>query len=168
MAGKDELLKWCQMGWWEVPLHWEVLWAKMPCWFRGQRRKAIVLWSWRKTIVSQITCRYNQGMRDSISEWTTWQTLKQMASRGTQWVPHPSGTSEKLWYAWAHQNWIIEDRRNVTWFNESRFLLWRLDGRVKILPEQHERTDPSCLVSRIQAPAGGVSRGYLLGKLWAP
>ncbi len=40
--------------------------------------------------------------------------------------------------------------------NESRFLLWHSDGRVRICHIEHESMDPSCFVSTVQAGGGGV------------
>ncbi len=57
---------------------------------------------------------------------------------------------------WTVQNWTIEDWKNVAWSDESRFLLWHSDGRVRIWRKEHESMDPSCLVSMVQAAAGGV------------
>ncbi len=36
------------------------------------------------------------------------------------------------------------------------FMLWHLNGRVRIWHKQHESMDPSCLVSMVQAATGGV------------
>ncbi len=55
----------------------------------------------------------------------------------------------------AHQNWTKEDWKNVAWSDESRFLLRHSDGRVRIWCKQHESMAPSCLVSAVQAAAGG-------------
>ncbi len=55
-----------------------------------------------------------------------------------------------------HQNWTIEDWKNIAWSDESRFLLRHSDGRVRIWRKEHERMDPSCLVSTVQAGGGGV------------
>ncbi len=67
----------------------------------------------RKATVTQITTHYNQGMQNTISERTTRRTLKQIgySSRRPQ----------------AHQNWTIEDWKNVAWSDESRFLLRHSD-----------------------------------------
>ncbi len=43
---------------------------------RGQRRMGRLVRDDRKAIVTQITPRYNQGMRNTISEYTTCRTLK--------------------------------------------------------------------------------------------
>ncbi len=78
------------------------------------------------------------------------------SSRRLQRVPLLSAKNRKrrLQYAQAHQNWTIEDWKNVAWSDESRFLLRHSDGRVRIFHKEHESMDPSCLVSMVQA--GGV------------
>ncbi len=102
-----------------------------------------------KATVTQITTRYNQGMQNTISERTTCQTLKQMgySSRRPHRVPLLSAKNRKqrLQFAQAHQNWTIEDWKNVAWSDESRFLLRHSDGRVRIWRKEHESMDPSIL-----------------------
>ncbi len=123
----------------------------------------------RKATVTKITTRYYHGMQNSISERTTRRTLKQMgySSRRPHRVPLLSAKNRKrrIQFAQAHQNWTIEDWKNVAWSDESRFLLRHSDGRVRIWSKEHESMDPSCLVSTIQA--GGVLV-YFVGILWAP
>ncbi|MDF4981198.1 transposase, partial [Vibrio parahaemolyticus] len=108
----------------------------------------------------QITTGYNQGLQKSISEPTTRPTLKQMgdSSRRPHQVPLLSANNRKLrlQFTQAHQNWTIEDWKNVAWSDESGFLLPHSDGRVRIWCKQHESMDPSCLVSTVQAGGGGV------------
>ncbi len=62
-----------------------VVWTKMPCWC--QRRMGRLVRDDRKTTVTQITTRYNQGVQNTISEHTTRWTLKQMgySSRRLHW-----------------------------------------------------------------------------------
>ncbi len=114
----------------------------------------------RKATVTQITTRYNQGMQNTISERTTHRTLKQMnySSRRPHRVPLLSAKNRKrrLQFTQVHQNWTIEDWKNVAWSDESWFLLRHLDGRVIIWRKEHESMDPSCLVSMVQAGGGGV------------
>ncbi len=114
----------------------------------------------RKATVTQITTRYNQGMQNTISKRTTRRTLKQMnySSRRPHKVPLLSAKNRKrrLQFTQAHQNWTIEDCKNVSWSDESRFLLRHSDGRVRIWRKEHESMDPSCLVSMVQATGGGV------------
>ncbi len=52
-------------------------------------------------------------------------------------------SKRRLQFAKAHQNWEIEDCKNVAWSDESRFLLRRSDGRVRIWRKEHESMDPS-------------------------
>ncbi len=114
----------------------------------------------RKAIVTQIITRYNQGMQNTISERTTRRTLKQMSysSRRPLRVPLLLAKNRKrrLKFAQAHQNWTIEDCKNVAWSDESQFLLRHSDGRVIIWRKVHESMDSSCLVSTVQAGGGGV------------
>ncbi len=127
---------------------------------RGQRRMGRLVRDDRKATVTQITTRYNQGMQNTISEHTTRRTLKQMSysSRRPHRVPLLSDKNRKrrIQFTQAHQNWTIEDWKNVAWSDESRFLLQHWDGRVRIWHKEHESMDPSCLVSTVQAGGGGV------------
>ncbi len=113
-----------------------------------------------KTTVTQKITRYNQGMQNTISERTTHRTLKQMgySSRRPHRVPLLSAKNRKrrLQFTQTHQNWTIEDWKNVAWSDESRFLLRHSDDRVRIWHKEHESMDPSCLVSTVQAAGGGV------------
>ncbi len=114
----------------------------------------------RKSTVTQITTRYNQGMQNTISEHTTRRTLKQMgySSRRPHRVLLLSAKNRKrrLQFTQTHKNWTIEDWKNVAWSDESRFLLRHSDGRVRIWRKEYERMDLSCLVSTVQAAGGGV------------
>ncbi len=127
---------------------------------RGQRRMDRLVTDDRKTTVTQITTRYNQGMLNTISEHTTRQTLKQMgsSSRRPHRVPLLSAKNKtrRIQFTQAHQNWTVQDCKNVAWSDESHFLLQHSDGRVRIWRKEHESMDPSCLVSTVQAGGGGV------------
>ncbi len=71
----------------------------------------------RKATVTQITTCYNQGMQNTISKRTICRTLKQMgySSRRPHRVLLLSAKNRKwrLQFAQAHQNWTIEDWKNV-------------------------------------------------------
>ncbi len=135
-----------------------VVWMKMPCWC--QRRMDRLVRDDRKTTVTQITTRYNQGLQNSISEHTTHRTLKQMdsSSRRPHRVPLRSdkNSTRRIQFTQTHQNWTIEDWKNVAWSDESWFLLQHSDVRVRIWCKEHEIMDPSCLVSTVQAGGGGL------------
>ncbi len=151
-----------------------VVWTKMPCWC--QRRMGRLVRDDRKATVTQITTRYNQGIQNTISERTTRRTLKQMgySSRRQHRVPLLSSKNRKqrLQFTQAHQNWTIEDWKNIAWSDdESRFLLQHSDCRVRIWRKEHESMDPSCLVSTGQAAGGdgvmvwGIFSWHTLGPL---
>ncbi len=110
-----------------------VVWPKIPCWC--QRRMGRLVRDDRKATVTQITTSYKQGLQNTISERTTRRTLKQMGSSSKRptWVPLLSAKNRKrrLQFAQAHQNWTIEDWKNVAWSVESRFLLRHSVGRVR-------------------------------------
>ncbi len=135
-----------------------VVWTKMPCWC--QRRMSRLVRDDRTTTVTQITTRYNQGMQNTISEHTTHRTLKQMGYSSRR--PHrvlllsAKNRTRRIQFTQDHQNWTIVDWKNVALSDESRFLLQHSDGRVRIWCKEHERMDPSCLISTVQAGGGGV------------
>ncbi len=99
-------------------------------------------------------------MQNTISEHTTRRTLKQIvySSRRPHRVPVLSAKNRKrrLQFTQAHQNWTIEDWKNIAWSDETWFLLQHSNGRVRIWRKEHESMDPSCLVSTVQAAGGGV------------
>ncbi len=127
---------------------------------RDQKRMGRLVRDDRKSTLTQITTRYNQGMQNTISERTTHRTLKQMgySSRRPHRVPLLSAKNRKRrqQFTQAHQNWTIVDWKNIAWSDESRFLLRHSDGRVRIWRKEHKNMDPSCLVSTVQAAGGGV------------
>ncbi len=89
----------------------------------------------RKATVTQINTRYNQDMKNTISERTTRRTLKQMgfSSRRPHRVPLLSAKNRKLrlQFIQAHQNWTIEDWKNDAWSDDLDFCC-DTDGRVRI------------------------------------
>ncbi len=128
----------------------------------------------RKTTVTQITTRYNQGMQNTslnAQHITSNPEADGLQQQKTTPVPLLSAKNRKrrLQFAQAHQNWKIEDWKNVTWSDESRFLLQHSDGRVRIWRKEHESMDPSCLVSTVQASGDvmvwGIFSWHILGPL---
>ncbi len=119
---------------------------------RGQRRMGRLVRDDRKTTVTQITTRYNQGMQNTISERTTRRTLKQMgsSSRRPHRVPLLSAKNRKgrIQFTQTQLNWTIEDWKFI-WSDESRFLLRHSDGRV-IICKEHESMDHPALSQRLR------------------
>ncbi len=129
---------------------------------RGQRRMCRLVRDDRKSTVTQITTWTTayleplQGMQNIITERTTRRTLKQMGYSSS--VPLLSAKNRKLrlQFTQVHQNWTIEDWKNVAWSDESRFMLRHSDGMGRIWRKEHESMDPSGLVSTVQTGGGGV------------
>ncbi len=92
------------------------------------------------------------------------------SSRRPHRVPLLSAKNRKrrLQFTQAHQNWTIEDWKNVAWSDESRFLLLHSDGRVIIWRKEHESMDPSCLVSTVQAGGGVMVWGIFSWHTFGP
>ncbi len=120
---------------------------------RGQRRMDRLVRDDRKATVTQITTRYNQDLENTISEHITRRTLQQMSYSSRR--PHrvlllsAKNRKRRILFTQTHQNWTIEDWKNVAWSDESWFLL-HSDGRVSISRKEHESLDPFCLVSTVQ------------------
>ncbi len=99
------------MVWKRENIQWAAVeFMKMPCWC--QRWLGRLVRDDRKTTVTQITTRYNQGMQNTISEHTTRRTLKQMgsSSRRPHRVPLLSAKNRtrRIQFTQAHQNWTIK------------------------------------------------------------
>ncbi len=117
---------------------------KMPC--LCQRRMGRLVRDDRKATVTQITTHYSQGMQNTISEHTTRRTVMLMGYSSRR--PHrvllsAKNRKRRLQFTQVHQNWTIEDWKNVAWSDESWFLLRHSDGRVRIWRKEHEGMDPS-------------------------
>ncbi len=124
----------------KISSEWQLCGRKYLVDIRGQRRMGKLVRDYRKATVTQITTSYNQGMQKTISEHTTLRTLKQMgySSRRPHRVPLLSGRKRRLQFAQAHQNWTTDDCKKVA-RDESRFLLWHSDDRVRIWHKEHEK-----------------------------
>ncbi len=113
----------------KISSEWQLCGWKCLVDVKGQRRMDRLVRDDSKATVTQITTRYNQSMQNTISEHTTCRTLKQMcySSRRPHRVPLLSAKNRKrrLQFTQDHQNWTIEDCRNVAWSDES--LLWYSD-----------------------------------------
>ncbi len=103
----------------KISSEWQLCGRKCLVDVRGQRRMGRLVRYDRKVTVTQITILYNQGIQNTISERTTRRTLKQMgySSRRPHRVPLLSAKNRKrrLQFTQAHQNWTIEDWKNVAW-----------------------------------------------------
>ncbi|GBM10961.1 hypothetical protein AVEN_171442-1 [Araneus ventricosus] len=62
-----------------------------------------------------------------------------------------------LCIAWArqHSHWTVDDWKHVAWSDESRFQLYRADGRVRVWRNPHESMNPTYQQRTVQS--GGAS-----------
>ncbi|GFX90535.1 transposable element Tcb2 transposase [Trichonephila clavipes] len=62
-------------------------------------------------------------------------------------------THKALRLAWAsqHRHWTVDDWKHISWSDESRFQLNRVDGRVRVWRQPHEFMAPTCQQRTVQA-----------------
>jgi len=105
------------------------------------------------------------GKKGDLSNFGCRMVVHNLEADGLQQQKTPPGSvslistsngKKRLQFARAHQNWTVEDWKNVACSDESRFLLRLSDGRVRIWRKQNENLDPSYLVTTVQAGSGGV------------
>ncbi|GBM96405.1 Transposable element Tcb2 transposase [Araneus ventricosus] len=78
-------------------------------------------------------------------------------SRKTTIVPLLTERHKALCIAWArqHSHCTVDDWKHIVWSDESRFQLYREDGRVQVWRNPHESMDPTCQQGTVQS--GGAS-----------
>ncbi|GIY13323.1 transposable element Tcb1 transposase [Caerostris darwini] len=67
-------------------------------------------------------------------------------------------TSKKACLRWAkdHRTWTLDDWKRILWSDESRFTLFRSDGRVWVWRLPGERLLPECVVPTVKFSGGGL------------
>jgi hypothetical protein len=62
-------------------------------------------------------------------------------------------------FAWAEQclNWSVGHWQHVIFSDESPFLLYRNDGRIRVRRQVHEALTDQTVLARVQAGGGGVT-----------
>ena len=64
---------------------------------------------------------------------------------------------KRLQFALAHANWTVVDWSVVLWSDESRFTLFKNDGRVYVRRRQNEAFMNSCVVPTMKHGGGWVT-----------
>ncbi|GBN90487.1 hypothetical protein AVEN_36480-1, partial [Araneus ventricosus] len=127
---------------------------------KGRRRLSLLAKQNRRQTVAQLTAQYNAGPSASVSEHTVQRTLLDMGlcRRRPTRVPLLTKRHRQLRLQWAreHRDWTIDEWKRVAWSDESRFLIHRVDGRVRVrrLPGEHLLS--SCTAGHTQAVGGGI------------
>jgi transposase len=126
---------------------------------RDHRRLSRIVSRDRRATLPQIASDFNVGASTSVSVRTVQRSLHDMGirSRRPSRVPLMTARHKAMRLAWArqHRHWTVEDWKNVAWSDESRFQLYRADGRVRVWRKPHEAMDPACQQGIVQA--GGAS-----------
>ncbi|CAJ1071497.1 hypothetical protein CRYPA_288 [Xyrichtys novacula] len=80
-------------------------------------------------------------------------------ARRPVWKPLLQRRHRQARLGWAHDhlNWQDGHWRHVVFSDESRFLLYRHDGRVRVRRQAHESLAEGCVLPRVQAGGGGVT-----------
>ncbi|GBN77904.1 hypothetical protein AVEN_40024-1 [Araneus ventricosus] len=128
--------------------------------------------NWYQT-AAQMTAQYNAGPSTRVLEHTVQRTLLDMGlcSRRPTRVPLLTKRHRQLCLQWAreYREWIMDEWRTVAWLDESRFLIYHIDGRVRVHHLPGEQLLPSCTAGHTQAGGGGIMLGGSShGRLWDP
>ncbi|GBN33288.1 hypothetical protein AVEN_124217-1 [Araneus ventricosus] len=62
----------------------------------------------------------------------------------------------RLQWTREHRDWTMDEWKGVAWWDESRFLIHDLDGRVRVRRLPGEQLFPSCTAGHTQARCGGI------------
>ena len=122
---------------------------------RDQRRLKRIVQRHRSATLPQIAADFNAGPSTSISVRTIPLNIIYMGFRGRRPTRVPLLTARHKTLARQHRHWTVEDWKHVAWSDESRFQLYRADGRVRVWRQPHESMDPACQQGTVQA--GGAS-----------
>ncbi|GBN02112.1 hypothetical protein AVEN_191264-1 [Araneus ventricosus] len=102
----------------------------------------------RRAALLQIAADFNRGASTRVSVLNFQQFVIYMVvrSRRTTIVPLLTARHKDLCIAWVHQHShsTVYDRKHVAWSDDSRFQLYRADGRVRVWKKPHDSMDPTC------------------------
>ncbi|GBM07790.1 hypothetical protein AVEN_33085-1 [Araneus ventricosus] len=127
---------------------------------KGRRRQSCSVKQNRRQAVAQLTAQYNAGPSASVSEHTIQRTLLDMrlCSRRPTRVLLLTKRHRHLRLQWAreHRDWTMDERKRVSWSDESRFLIHHIDGRTRVRRLPGEQLLPTCTAGHTQADGGGI------------
>ncbi|GBM97699.1 Transposable element Tc1 transposase [Araneus ventricosus] len=82
----------------------------------------------------------------------------ELCSRRPTRVPLLNKRHRQLRLQWAreHRDWTMDEWKRAAWSDESRFLIYHVDGRVRVRRLPGEQLLPSFTTGHTQAGGGGI------------
>lgn len=121
--------------------------------------KAVVTKNRRKSS-EQLQENFNECTGNEVSKNTLKRTLYEMGyhSRTALRKPNISEKNRIVRLNWTRerQSWTINNWKKVVWSDESRFTLFRNDGKIHVWRLPKEKYDINCLVPTVKHGGGGV------------
>ena len=127
---------------------------------RDKRHLKAIIVKNRREPVAKINEIFIESTGNTICNRTMKNTLYEMGynSRTALRKPSVSENNRKIRLNWAREKrlWTIDDWKKVVWSDESRFTLFRNDGKVQVWWLPKEKYDINCLVPTVKHGGGGV------------
>lgn len=124
---------------------------------RGRRRLVCVVETNRKSSLQPITSQFNEGTSIKICSKTIRRHMAQLGWGSRRPHSAPMSTAQHrmiyLQFTKVHRNWSMDNCKCVMWSDESRFTLYRVDGRQHMW--RHGAMDHECHVGVLQSIGGG-------------
>ncbi|GIY65088.1 transposable element Tcb1 transposase [Caerostris darwini] len=124
-----------------------------------------------KSTVARVVCRYKtEGhcqnkprsgrptVLTSRDRRVLGREIRSYTGRSAAHKPLITKTYKKALLRWAkdHRTWTLDDWKRVLWSDESRFTLFRSDGRAWVWRLPGERLLPECVVPTVKFGGGGL------------
>ncbi|GFX38420.1 transposable element Tc1 transposase [Trichonephila clavipes] len=85
-------------------------------------------------------------------------TLKRVVKQNPAHEPNitPQNAKHRLQWCRAIRHWTVDMWKTVLWSDESRFIVWQLDGRVWVWRMPSERFFSDCIVLTVEFGGGSI------------
>lgn len=127
---------------------------------RDKRHLERIVRSNRKQTTRQVHNNFVESSGTAVSISTIKRALYDAGynSRVAARKPYISlkNQSDRLKWCRERRNWEEDDWKTVIWSDESRFTLFKNDGRTRVWRLQKERYDIDCIVPTVKHGGGGV------------
>lgn len=114
----------------------------------------------RRSTMATIAEEFQQASGCHVSTKTLRKEAHKLGYHGRAAVHKPLVTpankTNRLQWAKERKDWTVEDWKRVLWSDESRFTLFRSDGRVWVWRLPGERLLPECIIPTVKFGGGGI------------